>query len=231
MPRTVSEEHRHLKQALRNSMGSHGVDSTRAGEPAASTMASEAIVAEMRHLEAHDREMETELRQTLSQIERLQRGQPCEPEPEPEPAQAAVAARDADDGPELARTLTQEVFSRLVEHPNLSEEERARVRALGVARRERMEDREEDEDDDGAGTGLFTQSRPSKPARSWSQERLDAASTELEALREIQGVRGTSRQGEVKIPLQRVDSQVAQASELERVWMEVAALREQLGLG
>jgi hypothetical protein len=199
-------------------------------------MASEAITAEMRTLEAQDRETETELRQTLSEIERLQRSQPCEPEPEPEPEPeaAASAARDGEDGPELARTLTQEVFSRLVEHPNLSEEERARVRALGAARNERMaaDDEEDDDgDDDGAGTGLFTHDRPPKPARSWSQERLDAASTELEALREIQGARGASEHDEFEIPLQRVDSQVEQASELERVWMEVATLREQLRLG
>ena len=88
---------------------------------------SQAIAAEMRQLEADDRATEAELQRTLSQITRLLSDQPCEPEPEPE-------VEPDEDGPELARTLTQEVFTRLVEHPNLSEGERARVRA--AARRD-----------------------------------------------------------------------------------------------
>ena len=56
-----------------------------------------------------------------------------------------------------------------------------------------------------------------------STERLDAAATELEALQEIQAARVPP--SAVEVPLQRVDSQVQQASEMERVWMEVASLR------
>ena len=193
-------------------------------------MASAAMIAaEMRNLDAQDRATEAELRRTLSQIERLQRGQSCEPEPEPEPEQEGAASDE--DAAELSRTLTQEVFSRLSEHPQLSEAEREHVRALAAARKERMPAAEDDdeEEDDGAGTGLFSQKPSRQPPRTWSQERLDAASTELEALREIRLVRDPA--AEFEVPLQRVDSQVEQASELERIWMEVATLREQLGIG
>ena len=191
-------------------------------------MASAAMIAaEMRRLEAQDRATEAELRRTLSQIVRLQRGQSRVPEPEPEQERAA----SDEGGAELARTLTQEVFSRLAEHPQLSEAEREHVRSLAAARTERRPAAEDDEEeeDDGTGTGLFADKPPRQPVRTWSQERLDAASTELAALREIRHARDPA--AEFEIPLQRVDSQVEQASELERIWMEVATLREQLGLG
>jgi hypothetical protein len=195
----------------------------------ASASSAAVVAAEVQRLAAEERAADAELRATLSQIAELQSCGEPEPEPEPEP--------DAD--PALVRTLTQEAYSRLVEHPKLSAAERERVRSVAAARQERKaagvrseeegDDDEEEDDDDGAGTGLFFR-HPSNPARTWSQERLDAASMELEALREIQHVRGPP-EGSDDLPLARVDSQVAQASELERVWMDVAALREQLGLG
>ena len=147
----------------------------------ASASSAAVVAAEVKRLAAEERAADAELRATLSQIAALQSCGEPEPESEPEP----------DDDPALARTLTQEAYSRLVEHPKLSAAERERVRSVAAARQERKaagarseeEGDDEEEDDDGAGTGLFFR-HPSNPARTWSQERLDAASMELEALRE-----------------------------------------------
>eukprot|EP01045_Picozoa_sp_COSAG04_P024438 COSAG04_NODE_3049_length_3236_cov_26.473063_2_plen_303_part_00 len=219
------------------------------------------IAQELIRLAAEEAAVDKELHRTLSDIARLEsRGsRELEPEPEPEPE----PERDREAPSQLARSLTQDVFSRLLEHPGLSKAERSGLRSMQQERRrarqsEQAEPEPEEEEDDGAGTGLFFDDGPEPPQRTWyppapppppptrfspplytfhqpslrrSEERLDAASTELAALQQLQHGRPPASGPAGAGGLARLPSTDGGGSALESVWVQIAALRAELGLG